>query len=125
MAKVIDHVEIFFSEYGMRSVKQPKRKVMYVPAVRIYYVDKKRKSKTERYFDSKITKENINNYLECGSFFVIVRKPNYYHFFDADGKQVAEVEINGTAIASRENDIVIRNGNNLSWYGIDGNKIGE
>ena len=50
------------------------------------------------YFGSPITKKNYMFMIEGGSFFVIARQPNIFHFFDAESKQVAEVEINGKPI---------------------------
>lgn len=115
---------MYFSKIGVSS-NSPKRTVLYVPAVKITCTDKKRKSKTEMYFGSSITKKNYMFMIEGGSFFVIARQPNIFHFFDAEGKQVAEVEINGKPIQVGEDEFVVRDGNTAIWYDAKGNKSSE
>ena len=117
-------VKVYFSKFGV-TTNQSKRRVLYVPAAKITYTDKKRKSKTEYYFGSPITKKNYMGMIEGGSFFVIVRQPNIFHFFNSEGEQVAEVEINGEPIQANEDDFVVKDGNTVIWYGANGNKIGE
>lgn len=125
MAHIISNVKVYFSKYGINTSSQPKRKVLYVLAAKIDYMDKKLKSKTEYYFQSEITKENIEQYIVCDEFFVIRRKPNLYHFFDSEGKEETVVEINGIPIAAQENNIVIREGDNAIWFDRTGKKVCE
>ena len=125
MARIMSSVKVYFSKLGVTSSSQPKRQVLYVPAAKITYTDKTRKSKTEMYFGSPITKKNYMGMIEGGSFFVIIRQPNIFHFFNSEGEQVAEVEINGKPIQADEDDFVVKDGNTAIWYSADGNKIAE
>ncbi|MBF1592289.1 MAG: hypothetical protein HXO32_02325 [Prevotella sp.] len=56
---------------------------------------------------------------------MIARQPNIFHFFDAESKQVAEVEINGKPIQVGEDEFVVRDGNTAIWYDANGNKSSE
>jgi len=125
MATIMSSVKVYFSKFGISTSSLPKKQALYVPAAKITYTDKKRKSKTQMYFGSPITKKNYMGMIEGGSFFVIIRQPNIFHFFNSEGEQVAEVEINGKPIQVDEDNFIVRDGNTAIWYGADGNKISE
>lgn len=112
-----------FSEIGITTSSDPKRKVLRYP---VLWIRNPKTGRCNRYnqFELKdeITKKNFQGIAESADFVLIVTTAHYYSFSSSDGKLITKApkdEIKGVVVGVQAEGVLLRNDRQLILMGKD------
>lgn len=126
MSILIKNVKVQMSRLGLHSDKLPKPKVMYVPSVTVTYEDSGKKARST-YINELFGRFKKSDYIGkviCGEFFVLIFKTEW-DIISPECRLMATMPLCGEIIGADEDNFIVRTGNIITGYNIEGHSIGS
>lgn len=126
MSVLIKDVKVEMMQFGVNANTLPKRVTVCFPQVTVSYMDSGKADRTV-FLDELSGRFKKSDYLGkvvCGEFFVLVFKQEW-EIISPDGRLLASMQPCGDVIAADEDHFIVRNGNVITAYDIDGTDVGS
>lgn len=122
----IKNVKISMLKYGVTSLKNPKRKLMYLPVAEITYLDKKKAKKSINLAGLTENKQYHKGLITGMNYFVIYVNEEY-HIYNEDGTQIKTLETSsvGVPVYVAADFFICRQENRYSYINAEGEIVQE
>ncbi len=122
----IKNVKISMLKYGATSLKNPKRKVMYLPVAEITYLEKKKAKKSINLAGLTENKQYHEGLIIGMNYFVIYVNEEY-HIYNEDGTQIKTLETSavGAPVYVAADFFICRQENKYSYINAEGEIVME
>ncbi len=117
----IKNVKIRMFKYGVTSLENPKRKLMYLPVAEITYLEKKKAKKSINLAGLTENKQYHKGLITGMNYFVIYVNEEY-HIYNEDGTQIKTLETSavGAPVYVAADFFICRQENRYSYINAEG-----
>lgn len=122
----IKNVKIRMFKYGVTSLKNPKRKLMYLPVAEITYLEKNRAKKSINLAGLTENKQYHKGLITGMNYFVIYVNEEY-HIYNEDGTPIKTLETSvvGAPVYVAADFFICRQENRYSYINAEGEIVQE
>ena len=117
----IKNVKIRMFKYGVTSLENPKRKLMYLPVAEITYLEKK-KAKKSIILAGLTENKQYHKGLITGMNYFVIYVNEEYHIYNEDGTQIKTLETSavGAPVYVAADFFICRQENRYSYINAEG-----
>lgn len=126
MSVLIKDINVEMFQFGVNANTFPKRVTVCFSQVTVSYTDYGKADRTVflNELSGRFKKPDFLGKVVCGEFFVLLFKTEW-EIISPDGKLLVSMQPCGDVIAADEDHFIVRNGNVIMAYDIDGTDVGS